>query len=67
MLFDAEGVLHWIALRVLDIGHNLDIMVDMIPDENPLKSLLREIESLGDYATTLHIRVKEMTTHTTDD
>jgi len=34
------------------IGHNLDIMVDMIPDENPIKSLLREIESLGDYATT---------------
>ena len=34
------------------IGHNLDIMVDMIPDENPIKPLLREIESLGNYATT---------------
>lgn len=34
------------------ISHNLDIMVDMIPDENPIKPLLREIERLGDYAAT---------------
>lgn len=34
------------------ISHKLDIMVDMIPDDNPVKSLLREIEPLGDYATT---------------
>ncbi len=34
------------------IGHKLDMMVDMVPGENPVKPLLREIESLGDYATT---------------
>jgi hypothetical protein len=31
------------------IGHKLDMMVDMVPDENPVKPLLREIESLGDW------------------
>ncbi len=34
------------------IGHNLAIMVNMVPDENPVKPLLRTIDSLGDYATT---------------
>lgn len=33
------------------IKHHLDEMVDLIPDENPLKSLLREIEELAAYAT----------------
>ena len=33
------------------IRHKLDLMVDMIPDENPVKPLLREIERLGNYAT----------------
>jgi HEPN domain-containing protein len=33
-------------------GHNLVIMVKMVPDENPIKPLLRAIDSLGDYATT---------------
>jgi len=32
-------------------GHNLVIMVNMVPDENPIKPLLRAIDSLGDYAT----------------
>ena len=34
------------------IGHNLVVMVNMVPDENPVKPLLRAIDSLGDYATT---------------
>jgi HEPN domain-containing protein len=34
------------------IGHKLDMMVDMVPEENPIKPMLREIESLGDFATT---------------
>ena len=34
------------------IGHKLDMMVDMIPDANPIKPLLRAIEPLADYATT---------------
>ncbi len=34
------------------IGHQLDMMVDMIPEENPMKPMLREIDSLGDFATT---------------
>ncbi len=33
------------------VGHQLDRMVDMIPDENPIKSLLRAIEGLGVFAT----------------
>ena len=32
-------------------GHNLSIMVNMISDENPVKPLLRAMDSLGDYAT----------------
>ncbi len=34
------------------IRHKLDMMVDMVPDDNPIKPLLREIEPLGNYATT---------------
>lgn len=34
------------------IKHKLDEMVDLVPDENPLKPALREIESLAAYATT---------------
>jgi HEPN domain-containing protein len=34
------------------IKHQLDAMVDLVPDENPLKPLLRDIESLTRYATT---------------
>ncbi len=33
------------------IKHQLDEMVDMIPDENPLKPGLRAIQDLTDYAT----------------
>jgi hypothetical protein len=33
------------------IKHQLQDMVDMIPDQNPLKVQLREIESLAAYAT----------------
>jgi HEPN domain-containing protein len=33
------------------IKHQLDEMVDMIPDENPLKHGLRAIQDLADYAT----------------
>jgi HEPN domain-containing protein len=33
------------------IKHQLDELVDMIPDENPLKSGLRAIQDLTDYAT----------------
>ncbi len=33
------------------IGHQLDRMVDSVPDENPVKHLLREIQGLGIYAT----------------
>ncbi len=33
------------------IGHQLVRMVDMVPEENPIKPMLREIESLGDFAT----------------
>lgn len=33
------------------IKHRLDEMVDLVPDENPLKSALREIEELAAYAT----------------
>ncbi|MGH7281846.1 MAG: HEPN domain-containing protein [Polyangiaceae bacterium] len=32
--------------------HSLDTMVDDVPDANPLKPLLRNIESLAAYATT---------------
>jgi HEPN domain-containing protein len=34
------------------IRHHLDAMVDLIPDENPIKPLLRAIEPLAAYATT---------------
>jgi HEPN domain-containing protein len=33
------------------IKHRLDEMVDLVPDENPLKPALREIEGLAAYAT----------------
>lgn len=33
------------------IKHRLDEMVDLVPDENPLKPMLREIEELAAYAT----------------
>src|SRR5438045_3266459 len=33
------------------IKHQLQDMVDMIPNENPLKSALREIEPLAAYTT----------------
>lgn len=33
------------------VRHQLQQMVDMVPDENPLKPLLRAIEDLGVYAT----------------
>jgi HEPN domain-containing protein len=33
------------------IRHQLDEMVNVIPDENPLKPALREIEQLAAYAT----------------
>ena len=34
------------------IGHNLEQFVDLVPDENPMKPSLRELERLGDYSTT---------------
>ncbi len=34
------------------IGHQLVAMVDMIPDGNAIKPMLRKIDSLGDFATT---------------
>ena len=34
------------------IRHQLDQMVDQIPDDNPLKSRLRELQDLARYATT---------------
>lgn len=34
------------------IKHHLDAMVDLVPNENPLKPFLREIEELAAYATT---------------
>ena len=34
------------------IGHQLVGMVDMIPNDNPIRPLLRKIDSLGDFATT---------------
>ena len=33
------------------IKHRLNEMVDLVPDVNPLKSILREIEELAAYAT----------------
>ncbi len=33
------------------IKHRLDEMVDLVPDENPLKQSLREVEELSAYAT----------------
>jgi HEPN domain-containing protein len=34
------------------VGHNLDLLVDKIPDENLIKPFLRGIERLGDFSTT---------------
>ena len=31
--------------------HKLDEMVDLVPDENPLKAALRQVEALTAYAT----------------
>lgn len=33
------------------IGHQLDRMVESVPDENPVKPMLRDIQGLGIYAT----------------
>jgi HEPN domain-containing protein len=33
------------------IGHQLEQMIDKIPDENPIKEKLRTIEGLSNYAT----------------
>lgn len=33
------------------IGHQLDRMIDMIPDDNPIKPLLRATQELGAFAT----------------
>jgi HEPN domain-containing protein len=33
------------------VRHQLDAMVALVPDENPLKPALKSIEHLGDYAT----------------
>lgn len=33
------------------IKHRLDEMVDLVPEENPLKQALREVEELSAYAT----------------
>ena len=33
------------------IRHHLDEMVALLPDENPIKSQLRELQHLGTYAT----------------
>ncbi len=38
--------------RHAGIKHHLDEMVDLVPDENPLKTTLRSIEYLAAYATT---------------
>ena len=38
--------------RHAGISHQLGPMVDLVPDENPLKPLLRVTESLAAYATT---------------
>jgi len=37
--------------RHAGIKHHLNEMVDLVPDENPLKGALRAIEHLGAYAT----------------
>ena len=33
------------------IGHQLDRMVESVPDENPIKEMLRDTQELGIYAT----------------
>ena len=33
------------------ISHQLDLMIDQVPDENPIKPLLREVQSLSVFAT----------------
>jgi HEPN domain-containing protein len=35
-----------------NVRHDLEAMVDLIPDANPLKTALRELEPLASYATT---------------
>jgi HEPN domain-containing protein len=37
--------------RYAGIGHNLIAMVDLIPEKNSLKSILRELETLTVFAT----------------
>lgn len=44
------------------IKHELAEMVDMIPDENPLKSDLRKVEHLSQYATTYRYPVSSSRT-----
>ncbi len=34
------------------VRHQLDLMVDLVPDANPLKPALRAVEELAAYATT---------------
>lgn len=41
------------------IKHELDKMVDAVPDVNPLKPLLREIEHLGRFATSFRYPTAE--------
>lgn len=41
------------------IKHELDKMVDAIPDANPLKPLLREVEHLGRFATSFRYPTAE--------
>ncbi len=44
------------------IKHELAEMVDTIPDENPLKALLRKIEHLSQYATSYRYPVSSSRT-----
>jgi HEPN domain-containing protein len=50
-------------------GHQLDEMVDLIPDDNPLKPSLRAIEALAAFATTYRYptEVGRIKTHPTAD
>lgn len=45
-----EAVLTSEAIHV-GIKHELDVLVDKLPDENPIKSSLRDLEYLAAYAT----------------
>src|SRR3954469_25288917 len=42
--------------KTAGIKHQLDELVDVIPDENPLKPGLRAIQGLTDYATSYRYR-----------